>query len=67
VEKSFRADPSIRNGRKCTTKADRIRLDGAPNVGAPTSQCKHRESPNRFTGYMVFMRKCIMTEPSSFQ
>jgi hypothetical protein len=38
VEETTQADPSIRNGRKCTTEADRLGLDVAQNVGAPTSQ-----------------------------
>jgi hypothetical protein len=37
VEEATHAEPSIRNGRKRTTKADRLRLDAAQNVGAPTS------------------------------
>ena len=31
------AKPSIRNGRRRTTEADRLRLDAAENVGAPNS------------------------------
>ena len=31
------AEPSIRNGRRRTTEVDRLRLDVAHNVGAPTS------------------------------
>jgi hypothetical protein len=38
VEEATHADTSIINGRKCTTKVDRLRLDVAQNVGAPTSQ-----------------------------
>jgi hypothetical protein len=34
VEETTQAERSIRNGRKCTTKADRLRLDAAQNVGA---------------------------------
>jgi hypothetical protein len=67
VEEATHADPFIRNGRKRTMKADRLRLDVAQNVGAPTSQHRQRQSPDRFTGYMALMRKCIVTEPSSFQ
>jgi hypothetical protein len=67
VEEATHAEPSIRNDRKHTTKADRLRLDVAQNVGAPTSQCRHRQSPDRFTRYMALMRKIIVTEPSSFQ
>ena len=37
VEEATHARPSIRNGRKRTTKADRLRLDVAHNVGAPSS------------------------------
>ena len=60
-------EPSIRNGRRRTIEADRLRLDAAQNVGAPTSHHRQRQSPDRFTGYMALMRKCIVTEPSSFQ
>jgi hypothetical protein len=38
VEETTQAEPSIRNGRKRTTKADRLRLDAAQNIGAPISQ-----------------------------
>ena len=61
------AEPSIRNGRRRTTEGDRLRLDAAKNVGAPTSQCKQRQSPDRFTGYMDLMRKCIVTEHLPFK
>jgi hypothetical protein len=37
VEKTTQAEPSIKNGRKCTTEADRLRLNVAHNIGAPTS------------------------------
>jgi hypothetical protein len=46
VEKTTQADPSIRNGIKFTTEDDRLRLDVAQNVGAPTSQRKQRQSPD---------------------
>jgi hypothetical protein len=42
VEETTQVEPSIRNGRKCTTKVDRLRLDAAQNVGAPTSQRRQR-------------------------
>jgi hypothetical protein len=42
LEEATHAEPSIRNGRKCTTKADRLRLDVAHNVGAPNSQRRQR-------------------------
>ena len=38
VEENTHAKPSIRNGRRRTTEADRLRLDVAQNVGPPTSQ-----------------------------
>ena len=38
VEEATHAEPSIRNGRNCTIEADRLRLDAAENLGAPTSQ-----------------------------
>ena len=67
LEESTHAEPSIRNGIRCTMEADRLRLDAAQNVGAPTSQRRQRQSPDRFTRYMDLMRKCIVTEPSYFQ
>jgi hypothetical protein len=67
VEEATHAEPSIRNGRKNTTKVDIMRLDVAQNVGAPTSQCRQRQSPDRSTGYMALMRKCIVTKPYSLQ
>ena len=38
VEDSTHAEPNIRQGRKCTTEAKRLKLDVAQNVGVPTSQ-----------------------------
>ena len=67
VEENTHAEPSTRKGRRCTTEADRLRLDAAENVGAPTSLCRQRESLDRFIGYKDLMRNCIVTEPSSFQ
>jgi hypothetical protein len=46
VEETTQAEPSIRNIKKCTTKVDRLRLDAAQNVGAPTSQRRQRQSPD---------------------
>jgi hypothetical protein len=37
VEEATQVDPSIKNGRKHTTEADKLRLDATHNVGAPTS------------------------------
>ena len=42
VEENTNAEPSIRNGRRRTTEADRLRLDATENVGAPTSQRRQR-------------------------
>ena len=67
VEEATHVETSIKNGRKCTTKANRLSLNVAQNVGVPTSQCRQRQTPDRFAGYMALMRKCIVTEPSSFQ
>jgi hypothetical protein len=67
VEKTTQAKPSIINGRKRTTEVDRLRLDDAQNVGAPISQGRQIQSPDRFARYMALMSKCIVTEPSSFQ
>ena len=61
------ADPSTRNGRRRTTEADRLRLDVAEHVGALTLLRRQRQSPNRFTGYMALMSKCMVTKPSSFE
>jgi hypothetical protein len=61
VEETTQEEPSIRNGRKHTTETDRLRLDATQNVGAPTSQRRQIQSPNRFVGYMALMRKCIVT------
>jgi hypothetical protein len=46
VEETTQADPSIKNVRKHTTKADRLRLDAAQNIGAPISQYRQRQSPD---------------------
>ena len=67
VEESTHTKPNIKIGRKHTTEAKRLKLDAEQNLGVPTSQHKQRQSPDRFTGYMALMSKCIMTEPSSFK
>ena len=63
VEESTHAEPNIRQGRKHTIESERLKLDATQNVGVPTSQCRQRQSPDRFIGYMALMSKCIMTEP----
>ena len=40
VAENTHADPSTRNGRRRTTKANRLRLDASEHVGAPTSLCR---------------------------
>ena len=44
VEENTHAEPSIKNGRRRTTKVDRLRLDATKNVGAPISQRRQRQS-----------------------
>ena len=66
VEETTHAAPTIR-GWKRTIEAERLAQDAEKVVGAPTSQRKQRQSPDRYTGYMALMSKCIVTEPSSFE
>ena len=42
VAEKTHVEPCIRNGRRRTTKADRLRLDVTENVGAPTSMRRYR-------------------------
>ena len=44
VEKTNHAKPSTRNGKKCNREVDRLMLDVAEHVGAPTSQRMKRRS-----------------------
>ena len=37
VAETTHARPSTRHGRRCTIEADRLRLDVAEHIGAPTS------------------------------
>ena len=46
VEESTHAEPNIRQGRKCTSEAERLKLDAAQNVRVPTSHHRKRQSPN---------------------
>ena len=66
MEETTHAAPTIR-GRKRTTEAKRLAQDAEKVVGSPTSQRRQRQSPDRYTGYMALMSKCIVTEPSSFE
>ena len=58
---------SSRDGRKCTKEADMLLHDARENVGAPTSQHRHRMSSKRYTGYMALMSGGVETDPSSFE
>ena len=42
VVENTHAKPSTRLGRRCTTEVDKLRLDAAENVGAPTSLHRQR-------------------------
>eukprot|EP00253_Pinus_taeda_P012015 PITA_12015 len=66
VETSTQAEASG-DGRKRKREADRL-LEGAiENVGAPSSQRRHRRSPKRYTGYMALVGECVEAEPSFFE
>ena len=66
METSTHAETS-RDGRKRSREADRLMLDAWENVGHPSSQCRQRRSPERYTGYMALVGECVDTEPSSFE
>jgi len=66
VETSTHADTS-RDGWKRSREADRLMLDVWENVGQPSSQCRQRRSPERYTGYMALFGECVDSEPSSFE
>ena len=66
MEETSHAAPTIR-GRKCLTEAERLAQDAEKVVGPPTAQRRQRQSPDRYTGYMALMSKCVVTEPSSFE
>ena len=36
-------------------------------MGAPSSTCRQRRSPERYTRYMALVGECVETEPSSFE
>ena len=46
VEQYTHAKTNIRQGRKRTTEAERLKVDAAQNVGVPTSQHRQRQSPD---------------------
>ena len=66
VEVTTHAAPTIR-GRKRLTEAERLAQDAEKVVGPPTAQRRQRQSPDRYTGYMALLSKCVVTEPSSFE
>eukprot|EP00253_Pinus_taeda_P011591 PITA_11591 len=66
VEETTHAAPTIR-GRKRLTEAERLAQDPEKVVGPPTAQRRQRQSPDRYTGYMALMSKCVVTEPSFFE
>eukprot|EP00253_Pinus_taeda_P001814 PITA_01814 len=66
VEETTHATPTIR-GRKHTTKAEQLAQDAEKVVGPPTTERRQRQSPDRYTGYMALVSKCVVTEPSSFK
>ena len=43
-------EKSSRDGCNHTREADRLLSDARENVGEPSSQCKQRRSPERYTG-----------------
>ena len=49
------------------TEAEQLARDAEKVVGPPTAQRRQRQSPDRYTGYMALMSKCVVTEPSSFE
>ena len=66
VEETTHAVPTIR-GQKRLKEAERLAQDAEKVVGPPTAQRRQRQSPDRYTGYMALMSKCVVTEPSSFE
>eukprot|EP00253_Pinus_taeda_P021914 PITA_21914 len=66
AETSTQAESS-RDGWKRTREGDRLSEDVRENVGAPSSQCRERRSPKRYTGYMALAGECVETEPYSFE
>jgi len=49
------------------TEAEQLAQDAEKVVGPPIAQRRQRQSPDPYTGYMALMRKCVVTEPSSFK
>jgi len=55
---------SSRDGRNHTKEASMLLHDARANVGAATSQCRQRNSPQRYTSYMDLMSRCVENDPS---
>eukprot|EP00253_Pinus_taeda_P018792 PITA_18792 len=66
VETSNQVEPS-REGRKRTREAEIIVHNTRENVGAPSNQCRQRNSPDRYTRYMALMIDLVEIETSSFE
>jgi len=66
VEETTHAAPIIR-GQMHMTEVERLAQDAEKVVGPPTAQRRQRQSPDRYTGYMDLVRKCVVIEPSSFE
>ena len=49
------------------TEVERLAQDAEKVVGPPTAQPRQRQSPDRYTGCMALTRKCVVTDPSSFE
>jgi len=66
VETSTQAESS-KDGWKHTREANKLLEDMREIVGAPSSQCRKRRPPERYTGYMALAKECVETEPYSFE
>ena len=53
VEETTHAAPTIR-GRKRLTEAERLAQDAEKVVGPPTAQRRQRQSPDRYTGCLLY-------------
>lgn len=67
VIETTHVEPSTRDGRNRTRKANLLLLDARENVGEPTSQRRQISSPQKYIGYMALMSEGIEIEASSFE
>ena len=58
---------TYKDGKKHTREDKILMHDARDNVGAPTSQCRKRRSPEWYTSYMALMSKSVEIEPYSFE